>query len=202
MPQKAPQNADLRGIDTLPSPFCRMVHNPEKRSKTTPSTARHSRKIGLLGKPCPQTRLYSLCSQKATIQLAGFRNIYLESSSIFDILGLKVIGQEVLNSSNLSKIRYNPECAWLRRSDQTRHANGRYRLDVIYHKLVISSKRFRRRSSDKRKPSIHKEAHRGQTLSRYPTLLCYSDRGHFRFNILSFHFIKHHQHPPSSTFRT
>ena len=73
-PQKAPQNADLGGIDTLPSPFCRMVHDPEKRSQNTPFPPGNSEILADLGKPSPQTPLYSLCSQTATIQLAGFRN--------------------------------------------------------------------------------------------------------------------------------
>ena len=73
-PHKAPQNADLGGIDTLPSPFCRMVHDPEKRSKNTPFPPSNSEILGALGKLCPQTPLYSLRSQTATIQLAGFRN--------------------------------------------------------------------------------------------------------------------------------
>ena len=72
-PPKAPQNADLGGIDTLPSPFCRMVHDPEKRSQNPPFPPGNSEILADLGKPSPQTPLYSLCSQTATIQLAGFR---------------------------------------------------------------------------------------------------------------------------------
>ena len=67
-PQKAPQNADLGGIDTLPSPFCRMVHDPEKRSQNPPFPPGNSEILADLGKPSPQTPLYSLCSQTATIQ--------------------------------------------------------------------------------------------------------------------------------------
>ena len=78
--QKAPQNADLGGIDTLPSPFCRMVHDPEKRSQNTPFPPSNSEILAHLGKPSPQTPLYSLCSQTATIQLAGFRNLEILNS--------------------------------------------------------------------------------------------------------------------------
>ena len=80
-PQKAPQNADLGGIDTLPSPFCRMVHDPEKRSQNPPFPPGNSEILADLGKPSPQTPLYSLCSQTATIQLAGFRNSTKYSSN-------------------------------------------------------------------------------------------------------------------------
>ena len=52
-PQKAPQNADLGGIDTLPSPFCRMVHDPEKRSQNPPFPPDNSEILADLGKPSP-----------------------------------------------------------------------------------------------------------------------------------------------------
>ena len=41
----------------------------------TRKNAPNSEILADLGKPSPQTPLYSLCSQTATIQLAGFRKI-------------------------------------------------------------------------------------------------------------------------------
>ena len=69
-----PPKAGPGGKRAQTSQNCHLVHNREKRPICQPSSAGNSRKTVPVGKPCPQTPLYSLRSQTATIQLAGFRN--------------------------------------------------------------------------------------------------------------------------------
>ena len=81
MVSPATKKADLGGIDTPPSANCLVVHNPAKCSVFWRSTQGHGEISFPFGNPPPPPHpLFSLRSQTATSQLAGFRNNYTKSS--------------------------------------------------------------------------------------------------------------------------
>ena len=69
----ATKKADLGGIDTPPSANCLVVLNPAKCSVFWRSTQGHGEISFPFGNRPPPHPLFSLCSQTATSQLAGFR---------------------------------------------------------------------------------------------------------------------------------
>ena len=73
MVSPATKKADLGGIDTPPSANYLVVHNPAKCSVFWRSTQGHGEISFPFGNPPPHP-LFSLRSQTATSQLAGFRN--------------------------------------------------------------------------------------------------------------------------------
>ena len=75
MVSPATKKADLGGIDTPPSANCLVVHNPAKCSVFSRSTQGHGEISFPFGNHPPPHPLFSLRSQTATSQLAGFRNI-------------------------------------------------------------------------------------------------------------------------------
>ena len=76
MVSPATKKADLGGIDTPPSANYLVVHNPAKCSVFWRSTQGHGEISFPFGNHPPPHPLFSLRSQTATSQLAGFRNIY------------------------------------------------------------------------------------------------------------------------------
>ena len=68
------KKADLGGIDTPPSANYLVVHNPAKCSVFWRSTQGHGEISFPFGNHPPPHPLFSLRSQTATSQLAGFRN--------------------------------------------------------------------------------------------------------------------------------
>ena len=74
MVSPATKKADLGGIDTPPSANCLVVHNPAKCSVFSRSTQGHGEISFPFGNHPPPHPLFSLRSQTATSQLAGFRN--------------------------------------------------------------------------------------------------------------------------------
>ena len=78
MVSPATKKADLGGIDTPPSANRLVVHNPAKCSVFWRSTQGHGEISFPFGNhPPPPHPLFSLRSQTATSQLAGFRNLFL-----------------------------------------------------------------------------------------------------------------------------
>ena len=77
LPYSAAKIADLGGIDTPPSANCLVVHNPAKRSRARePPFSQPENEIwSHFVNHSPPHPLFSLRSQTATSQLAGFRNI-------------------------------------------------------------------------------------------------------------------------------
>ena len=77
MVSPATKKADLGGIDTPPSANYLVVHNPEKCSVFWRSTQGHGEILFPFGNHPPPHPLFSLRSQTATSQLAGFRNVVI-----------------------------------------------------------------------------------------------------------------------------
>ena len=73
MVSPATKKADLGGIDTPPSANYLVVHNPAKCSVFWRSTQGHGEILFPFGNHPPPHPLFSLRSQTATSQLAGFR---------------------------------------------------------------------------------------------------------------------------------
>ena len=73
MVSPATKKADLGGIDTPPSANYLVVHNPAKCSVFWRSTQGHGEISFPFGNHAPPHPLFSLRSQTATSQLAGFR---------------------------------------------------------------------------------------------------------------------------------
>ena len=72
--------ADLGGIDTPPSANCLAVHNPAKLSRWAPYSQPESEILSHFVNHSPPYPLFSLRSQTATSQLAGFRkNLNLQA---------------------------------------------------------------------------------------------------------------------------
>ena len=82
MVSPATKKADLGGIDTPPSANYLVVHNPAKCSVFWRSTQGHGEISFPFGNHPPPHPLFSLRSQTATSQLAGFRNISKKNSRI------------------------------------------------------------------------------------------------------------------------
>ena len=83
MVSPATKKADLGGIDTPPTANYLVVHNPAKCSVFWRSTQGHGEISFPFGNHPPHTPLFSLRSQTATSQLAGFRNIYIYISTYY-----------------------------------------------------------------------------------------------------------------------
>ena len=71
----ASQNADQGGIEPERHPFATWYMTRKNAQKTRPPLQLFTPKVARSAKACPRPPSYSLCSQTATIQLAGFRNI-------------------------------------------------------------------------------------------------------------------------------
>ena len=82
MVSPATKKADLGGIDTPPSANCLVVHSPAKCSIFSPSTQGYGEILFPFGNHSPPHPLFSLRSQTATSQLAGFRNNWSKSDHI------------------------------------------------------------------------------------------------------------------------
>ena len=79
----AAKMTDLGGIDTPPSANCLVVHNPAKRSKCSPYSQTESEIWFHFVNHSPPHPLFSLRSQTATSQLAGFRYYYIAKDRRF-----------------------------------------------------------------------------------------------------------------------
>ena len=85
MVSPATKKADLGGIDTPPSANYLVVHNPAKCSVFWRSTQGHGEISFPFGNHPPPHPLFSLRSQTATSQLAGFRNNCRTHASLLSV---------------------------------------------------------------------------------------------------------------------
>ena len=103
MVSPATKKADLGGIDTPPSANCLVVHNPAKCSVFSRSTQGHGEISFPFGNHPPPHPLFSLRSQTATSQLAGFRNIW-------SIMIMKSIIENPVTSQVLVRVYICSQC--------------------------------------------------------------------------------------------
>ena len=97
MVSPATKKADLGGIDTPPSANYLVVHNPAKCSVFWRSTQGHGEISFPFGNHPPPHPLFSLRSQTATSQLAGFRNNCNCKCRMSTAFSLRVMGREKKN---------------------------------------------------------------------------------------------------------